>query len=110
MLRRSISVRDSLTGRPQTTYACCHDYPGVNQARELWHLRCRSLERHPLRRVGKVDEVWLCGFRLNSHRAYDRSSSVEGVGMLEGGGEGGRILRKSDVQRQRGSEGKNRQR
>ena len=20
----------------------CHNYPGVNQARELWHLRCWS--------------------------------------------------------------------
>ena len=45
-------------------HAYCHNYPGVNQAKELQHLQCWSLEQHPQRHMHEVDEARLCGSSL----------------------------------------------
>ena len=45
-------------------HAYCHNYPGVNQAQELQHLQCWSLEQHPQRHIHEVDEARLCGSSL----------------------------------------------
>ena len=45
MLQRSITVGDYVTGPPTTLPFITKPiqaYPGVNQARERWHLRCWS--------------------------------------------------------------------